>query len=258
MSTETRNALRLQMEVSTTTQRLLIAIGMSGVLAFFATLSFPLPWTPVPFSIAPIGLLLIGVVNRPAYALLSVFIYMAAAGLGAPIFAGGASGWSHFVGGTAGYLLGYAVQPTLISYWLRQDFGHDSRTSRFLFGGAFALALALLVAGIAFLATGTDLSDYGYQQWNLTSTMVWIFAGASMAGAGIALALLKERMRLFAGLFGSILVLHTLGVAGLILILDLSISTALVVGSLVFLPFDVLKVGAVTAMANPFLVTNHD
>lgn len=132
------------------TERVLrpIGIGVGGTLlaAICAHLSIPLSLTPVPLSLAPFAVLLLGLVLSPRMAA-SVFVaYLAEGAAGLPVFAPSASaptGLAHLLGPTGGYLMAYPLAAALISWMWR-------RTRR-----SFTSALLCAAAGdLAILACG--------------------------------------------------------------------------------------------------------
>ena len=50
---------------------------------------------------------------------LAVIFYLVAGGLGAPVFADGASGWQHFAGSTSGFLLAFPISALVVG-WLSE------------------------------------------------------------------------------------------------------------------------------------------
>lgn len=249
--------------------RLMASIGFSGFLAAMALISFPVPWTPVPFSMMPFGLLIAGAYQRPIWGLLSVVIYLAAAGLGAPIFQGGDSGWHHFGEYTAGYLIGFMLVSPLIGYYMQQRRG--MLPTNWVYGiiGVFGVAV---IAGIStiiwMMSTGSGISgiDSDVAGWNHGRSTLWVLLFLVVASTALAITFLRryrqqrqDALNLFLVMLGTIIVMQTCGVIGLWLITDLSLIHSVILGSLVFLPFDVLKSGLAVALSLPFVPpVNHD
>lgn len=128
-----------------------IVLGGSLLAALCAHISIPLSFTPVPLSLAPFAVLLLGLVLSPRMAA-SVFVaYLAEGAAGLPVFAPGASaptGLAHLLGPTGGYLMAYPLAAALIS-WLWRRTGR-SFTSAFLC--AAAGDLAILACGALWLS----------------------------------------------------------------------------------------------------------
>jgi biotin transport system substrate-specific component len=67
------------------------------------------PMHPVPMSLQSLALLAAGVVGGWRIGLAASLLYLTAGALGAPVFAGGSSGWDALTGPTAGYLIGFPI-----------------------------------------------------------------------------------------------------------------------------------------------------
>jgi biotin transport system substrate-specific component len=77
----------------------------------------PLPFTPVPLSLQTFGLALSAVVLGRWWGAASVGAYVACVALGAPWTISGAGGPAVFAGPTAGYLLGFILAGTALSFF---------------------------------------------------------------------------------------------------------------------------------------------
>lgn len=244
--------------------RLMVSVGMAGLLALMGSLSFPLPWTPVPFSMMPLGLLIAGGYQRPMYGFLSVGMYLAAGALGAPIYAEGASGAGHLFGNTAGYLWGFLLVSPLIGWYLqrpRRSLGPRATTALL---GAFAVAVAAGTAAIAWtLTTGRGLGALRETQgWGVGSSALWYLAFLTVACITLTAWTLQRRrgetrqaLELYLVMLGSIVVLHACGVAVLWASTGMELMAAVILGSVVFLPFDAVKAGLAVGLTLPFLPT---
>jgi biotin transport system substrate-specific component len=78
-----------------------------GLIALLAQVAIPLPWTPVPITGQTFGVALVALSWGRARGLATVATYFILGGLGLPIFASAASGFS--VGPTMGYLIGMVI-----------------------------------------------------------------------------------------------------------------------------------------------------
>jgi len=74
----------------------------------------------------------------------AVLLYLVAGGLGLPVFADGASGWTHFTGSTAGFLFAFPMA-ALVTGWAAEE------VSRMRYG---ASALLLLLGHAVILGLG--------------------------------------------------------------------------------------------------------
>lgn len=239
--------------------RLGLSLGMAGFLALMAQVSFPLPWTPVPFSMMPFALLVAGATQRPAWAGLSVVVYLAAGAAGLPVYAEGASGIRHLAGSTAGYLFGFLLVSPLVSAYVARP--RALLPHRLVVASVSLLAVALVgaVSVIAWMnATGTGLEE----TWGVGASTLWVLAFVTAASLGTTYVLLSRRRgqataaaNLWLVMLGALLVLHACGVVVLWALTPHTLIQAIALGSVVFLPFDTVKAGLAVAATLPFLPT---
>ncbi len=239
-----------------------ISAAFGGFLMLMGAISFPLPWTPVPFSMMPLGLLVAGAYQRPGWAALSVAIYLIAGGLGAPVYADGSSGFHHLIGATGGYLLGYVLVSALVGWYV-------SRRRRLMptpwaYGLLGVVVTWGIVSIIRFVAAGESLGSYDgdLQNWGVGRSVLWVLLYLTAATTLVTIwALRRQRgegnraLNLFLLFLGATALLHICGVTGLILVGGYPIMTSIVVGSVVFLPFDIIKAGLAVGISLPFLPT---
>ena len=128
MSSETR--MQASSAVLSTAQPLAwlrnagIVLCASAFVAVCAHIALPLYFTPVPLTLQPFAVLLIGLLLSPRLASASLVAYLAEGALGLPVFAPGpasAPGLAHLFGPTAGYLLAYPFAAVLISLLYRRS-----------------------------------------------------------------------------------------------------------------------------------------
>ena len=86
---------------------------MTGV---FARIAVPLPFTPVPFTLQPMAVMLTGLLLGSRLGAAAMLEYVVIGALGAPVFAGGTSGLvsAAMVTGSLGYLISYPFAAWLI------------------------------------------------------------------------------------------------------------------------------------------------
>ena len=99
----------------------IVLVG-SALAALCARVSIPLYFTPVPLSLAPFAVLLLGLLLTPRMAAATFAAYLAEGALGLPVFAPSPlapGGLAHLLGPTGGYLLAYPLAAMLISYLWR-------------------------------------------------------------------------------------------------------------------------------------------
>src|SRR5580692_3662208 len=100
----------------------IVVLG-SAFVAVCAHVALPLPFTPVPLTLQPFAVLLLGLLLTPRLAAATLAAYLAEGALGLPVFAPGplgAAGLAHLIGPTAGYLLAYPLAAPLISFLWRR------------------------------------------------------------------------------------------------------------------------------------------
>jgi len=101
---------------SRATRFFLAVLFGSALLAISAHISFPLFFTPVPFTLQPMAVLLLGLLLDPAVAFATLFAYLLEGASGLPVFAPAATVSAfHLMGPTGGYLLSYPFAAALVS-----------------------------------------------------------------------------------------------------------------------------------------------
>jgi biotin transport system substrate-specific component len=133
-----------------------IVLAGSALVAVCAHLALPLYFTPVPLSLAPFAVLVIGLVLRPGLAAATLGAYLIEGALGLPVFSPtpAVPGMAHLFGPTGGYLLSYPLAAALIAFLVR-------RTTRGFTPAALSAALGsfvILACGAAWLAILTHAS----------------------------------------------------------------------------------------------------
>lgn len=89
------------------TRDLVLVTGASLATGLLAQAEVRLPWTPVPATLQPLAVFLIGAALGSRRAALAMLLYLVEGAVGLPFFAGGAAGPAHLAGPTGGYLLGF-------------------------------------------------------------------------------------------------------------------------------------------------------
>jgi len=85
-----------------------VALG-ALLVAVAAQVVVPLPFTPVPMTLQPLAVLVVGGLLGAAAGVSALILYIALGALGLPVFAAGGSGVLHLIGPTGGYLLAFPV-----------------------------------------------------------------------------------------------------------------------------------------------------
>ncbi|HYF40674.1 MAG TPA: biotin transporter BioY [Gemmatimonadales bacterium] len=90
--------------------RFAVTVVIGAVLvAISAQFVAPVPLSPVPMTLQPLAVLVVGGLFGAAAGVSALILYIALGALGVPVFAGGGSGFVHLIGPTGGYLLAFPV-----------------------------------------------------------------------------------------------------------------------------------------------------
>lgn len=123
-------------------------------IAFCARLEIPLFFTPVPLTLQTLAILLTGVTLGTRKGVLSVLLLIGAGCLGMPVFMHGAGGFTHLLGPTGGYILGFIPQVALAGVLV------EKRLSAPIAGALLAAACGVqLLLGALFLVPFVGLGS---------------------------------------------------------------------------------------------------
>ena len=86
---------------------------MAAVTAVAAQIAIPLPFTPVPFTLQVLAVVLSGFLLGPGYGALAQAVYVLIGAVGVPVFAQFEGGIGVILGPKGGYLLSYPVAAAL-------------------------------------------------------------------------------------------------------------------------------------------------
>jgi biotin transport system substrate-specific component len=124
-----------------------IALG-TLVVAAAAQVVVPVPLSPVPMTLQPLAVLVVGGLLGAVAGVSALVLYIALGALGLPVFAAGGSGVLHLIGPTGGYLLAFPVAAGVTGALLR---GAPSSIVRVLLAAALGMVI-IHVGGVAQLA----------------------------------------------------------------------------------------------------------
>jgi len=128
-----------------------LVLGGAGFVGLASQLSVPLPFTPVPLSLATFAVLLVGAGLGWQRALPSMLLFMGAGMAGVPWFADASSGWAM---PSFGYIVGYVAAATLVGHLARS--GAD-RTALRTFALMTLGSLTIYAFGVPWLAASLDV-----------------------------------------------------------------------------------------------------
>ncbi len=134
---------------SRATRAVVAVLAGSALLAASAHVSIPFFFTPVPFTLQPMAVLLLALMLEPSLAFATLVAYLAEGAAGLPVFTPqGPLGILHLMGPDGGFLLAYPFAAFLVSK-LRRTL---PRTFTFAALSAAAGAVVYFVCGASWLA----------------------------------------------------------------------------------------------------------
>lgn len=111
MATQDRSVELVDADVIRPFARAALLAALTGALAY---VSIPIPFSLAPISLGIVGIFLAGIFLGPRWGTVSILLYLAAGAAGAPVFAGGAAGLGILFGQTGGYLWSYPIAAFVI------------------------------------------------------------------------------------------------------------------------------------------------
>jgi biotin transport system substrate-specific component len=130
---------------------LALVVGASLVVACCARVSLPLPFTPVPLSLANFGVLMVGLVLGARRGFAALVLYLVEGAVGLPVFSpAGPGGLAQLVGPTGGFLLAYPLAAALAGLVAEQKPSFGRTISAAVLG-----EIVLFSGGIGWLAVLT-------------------------------------------------------------------------------------------------------
>lgn len=132
---------------------MLLVIAASAVIALAAQVAIPLPFTPVPLTLQPLAVILIGVTLGSTRGAAAATLYLLEGFSGLPVFAQGHGGALVLLGSTAGFLYSYPFAAALAGFVSERGWG--SSMIRAITGMLVALGV-IYAGGWSWLAVLTD------------------------------------------------------------------------------------------------------
>lgn len=124
-----------------------LAVAGSAFVAVCAHIAIPLVFTPVPLSMAPFAVIMVGLLLGPGAGFAALCLYLTEGAGGLAVFSPlGPGGILQLLGPTGGYLLSYPVAAALAGYLY-----HRRRTFALGIVSAGAASLVILLAGATWL-----------------------------------------------------------------------------------------------------------
>ena len=144
-----------------------LAVALAGALfvAAAAQVAIPVPGSPVPFTLQPMAVLIVGGLLGARYGAVSLVMYLAMGAVGLPVFAPvGLPGFARLLGPTGGFLIAYPFAAAVVGKAVRRTGGQavndDAHATalppyRLTVLAAMLGMLVIFVGGIAQLAIVT-------------------------------------------------------------------------------------------------------
>lgn len=138
-----------------------VILAGSALVAVCSHIAVPLWFTPVPLTLQPFAVLLLGLLLTPRLAAATLGVYLLEGAAGLPVFAPGlvfGAGLAHLLGPTGGYLMAYPAAAALVAYlWRRSRRGYSAALMSAAAGNA-----AILLCGFLWLMVWTHGGGSSY------------------------------------------------------------------------------------------------
>ncbi len=138
------------------TQNIILCSFFAALSGIFSQIIIPLPFTPVPISLASLCAIFSGLILGPRIGAISQLVYLLIGMVGLPFFARMQGGFSALLGESGGFLLSYPII-ALISGFIVKKAGVSRKTC--LISGAASSLICYTIGSLWFmLILGTTLS----------------------------------------------------------------------------------------------------
>jgi biotin transport system substrate-specific component len=126
-----------------------IILTVIGSIILAASAWIEVPMIPVPMTMQTFALLLIGALYGSRLAFATVCTYLFEGAIGLPVFSGGAGGFQHLIGPTAGYLVAFPFAAAFVGWCVEKNM----TVNFYAMFGAMIISHAIVFAGgVAWLA----------------------------------------------------------------------------------------------------------
>jgi len=122
---------------------LLLVIGASAIIAIAAQIAIPIPFSPVPLTLQPLAVILVGAALGSTRGAAAAALYLFEGFSGLPVFAQGHGGPVWMFAATAGYLYSYPLAAWIAGWMSERGWGNS--IVRALAG--MTAAMAVIYAG---------------------------------------------------------------------------------------------------------------
>jgi biotin transport system substrate-specific component len=145
-------------------RNLALVIGASLLMGILGRFSFPLPFTPIPITLANLGVLLIALTLGSRRAAAAMFLYLAEGAMGMPVFSpAGPGGILQLIGPTGGFLMSYPIA-AFVAGWIAE---RGSRNVLRFTLAALSGEFLLFLGGIVWLVNLTHVAVAQAIHWGV-------------------------------------------------------------------------------------------
>jgi biotin transport system substrate-specific component len=183
-----------QSRTSSLARDIALIVGASLLMDVLGRFSVPLPFTPVPLTLANFGVLLIALTIGSRRAAAAMLLYLAEGAMGMPVFSPvGLGGIAQILGVTGGYLMSYPVA-AFVAGWIAE---HGSRNILRSTVAALSGEALVFLGGILWLALAWHAPVAKAAAWGIYP---FAFAEIIKIMAAVAGSTRLHRSSKFAGL----------------------------------------------------------
>ena len=167
-------------------------VGASLFVACCARVSLPLPFTPIPLTLANFGVLVVGLMLGARLGFLALTLYLIEGATGLPVFSPtGPGGFAQLIGPAGGFLLAYPLAAAVAGGIGRSGKATLSRTT----AAALLADIVLFAGGISWLAILTrsfsQAVDYGLY-WFVFAEVSKVMLAAVVARSGQGIGRIRK------------------------------------------------------------------
>jgi biotin transport system substrate-specific component len=128
---------------------LLLVIGASILIALAAQVALPIPGSPVPLTLQPLAVIVVGVTLGRVRGAAAAMLYLLEGISGLPVFAQGHAGPVWLLGATAGYLYSYPFAAWVAGWFSERGWGNTTLRA---VAGMLAALVVIYAGGWSWLA----------------------------------------------------------------------------------------------------------
>lgn len=148
-------------------------------ISLCAQIAFSLPGG-IPFTGQSFAVLSVAICLGWLRGGIAVLLYLIIGALGAPIFAGGAGGYLHFLDGSSGYLIGFLVSAIVVGLLKTKGFDRTFKKSTISFLVGHIVILVFGAIGIFIIYDIDTAINYGIKPFILAAILKSLLGGLVM------------------------------------------------------------------------------